>query len=252
MVRLLAFLLACLPAVAAAEPASLRYSATWAGLPAAEIVLELAEAPDSSDSRIEIRTTGLPKLLSSFRARAASEAQIAEGQFVPERYDAAYDLRKRSRQVGLRFAPAGAVFVAERTPDSTLKHKPLPPELRRAALDPLTAIAALRHTVRARDGLMLPRAIPVYDGKRRFDLVLRQMQPREIDWQGSRIAALELDVLLQPVAGFRDAGDDEDPEDTPRPVRVLVADDALLTPLRIAVTIAGLPAVVTYQGAPRT
>ncbi len=47
------------------------YSAYWAGLPAAEIRLKLRGGKIAYDDEIEIRTEGLPRLVSHFRRNRA-------------------------------------------------------------------------------------------------------------------------------------------------------------------------------------
>src|SRR4051794_15461292 len=76
---------------AAAEPQTLRYVATWAGLPAGEVHLQLAEGASAFRAQIDISTVGLPRWLTRFRARGISEGAVpADGLATPTRYDAAY------------------------------------------------------------------------------------------------------------------------------------------------------------------
>src|SRR4051794_20001446 len=115
-------LLGALPA--AGEPVTLRYTATWAGLPAAEIHLRLDEGKAEFRSQIDIKTEGAPRWFTRFRARVISEGAVAaDGLAAPTRYDAYYDLRSRKdKRISMRFLRNGASFVAERgAEDSTEK-----------------------------------------------------------------------------------------------------------------------------------
>ena len=57
--------------------------------------------------------------------------------------------------------------------------------------------------------------------------------------------ALHLRLTLSPIAGFKgETSDDGDPDNAPRPVDLMITDDARLLPLSIEVSVAYLPLVV--------
>src|SRR5439155_21849093 len=115
---------------------------------------------------IVIRTEGMPRLLTRFRATAVGEGRLAAEHLpAPSRYDAAYDLRKgRDRRLSMEFAPRAGMFVAERGAADTSKKPPLAEPFRTNVLDPLSALAAIRHELR--QGNRGSFTIPVYDGSR--------------------------------------------------------------------------------------
>src|SRR5437764_9767188 len=98
------------PLPGAAEPQTLRYVATWAGLPAGEVHLELTEGASAFRAQIDISTIGVPRWLTRFRARGISEGAVpADGLAAPVRYDAAYDLRSRKgKRISMRFVGNGS------------------------------------------------------------------------------------------------------------------------------------------------
>jgi hypothetical protein len=109
MLRLAAFIwtVATVLHSAQADETAALYRAYWAGLPAGEIRLTLRDDPAAYQGEILIRTEGLPRLLTRFRASAVSEGRLAAELLpAPIRYDAAYDLRKRrDRRLSMHFAP---------------------------------------------------------------------------------------------------------------------------------------------------
>src|SRR5258708_30542252 len=115
--------------LAGAEPLTLRYTATWAGLPAGEIHLQFAEGTSDFRSQIDIRTEGLPRWFTRFRARGISEGTLqANGLAAPVRYDATYDLRsRRDKRISMRFERAGNDVVAERGAEDSREKWLLPP-----------------------------------------------------------------------------------------------------------------------------
>jgi hypothetical protein len=230
----------------AAEPQTLRYTATWAGLPAGEVHLQLAEGASAFRAQIDISTVGIPRWLTRFRARGISEGALpTDGLATPTRYDAAYDLRSRKgKRISMRFVGNGRDSVVERGPEDSAEKYLLPPALLTDVVDPLAALARMREALRT--GLVGRGhfTIPVFDGKRRFDVEEHAVtrETREIGDQ--KLPVLHLALLLHPIAGFR--GDDGEPNPDPKPrgLDVLFSDDGSFTPLRLEVTVAWLSMVV--------
>jgi len=171
--RVLAVALLSLPTTARADDVVAVYTAYWAGLPAAEIRLRLHDGAAAYHDEIEIRTIGLPALLSKFRGTALAEGSLTADQPAePSHYDAIYDLRKRrNSHISMRFVPRAGAVIAERGPDDTSRKPPLAEKFRSNAVDPMTALERLRGVLRARArSADRSFAIPVYDGARRFGI----------------------------------------------------------------------------------
>ncbi len=244
----LAALLVAIPGAcpAAAEPQTLRYVATWAGLPAGEVHLQLAEGTDGFRSQIDISTEGLPRWLTRFRARGISEGIVpAGGLAAPARYDAAYDLRSRKgKRISMRFVGNGSDTVVERGPEDSSEKYLLPPALLTDVVDPLAALTRMREALRIGLAGRGQFAIPVFDGKRRFDVEERAVTRERERIAGKTVPVLHLSLLLHPIAGFK--GDDGEPNPDPKPrgLDLLFSDDGTFTPLRMEVTVAWLTMVV--------
>jgi Protein of unknown function (DUF3108) len=219
------------------------YGAYWAGLPAAEIRLKLRGSKVAYDDEIEIRTEGLPRLVSHFDGTAHATGRFAADRAAePARYDALFDLRKRrNNRISMRFLARGDAIVAERGSDDTSRKPPLAEIFRRGAVDPLTAVERLRQAIAAGAGTANRSfSIPVYDGARRFD-VLARVLPKNDQADGLVQVALN----LHPIAGFKgESSDVGDPDDAPRPVALTLTDDSRLLPTSIMVRVFSLPLVV--------
>jgi Protein of unknown function (DUF3108) len=230
----------------AAEPQTLRYVATWAGLPAGEVHLQLAEGASAFRAQIDISTVGIPRWLTRFRARGISEGALpADGLATPTRYDAAYDLRSRKgKRISMRFVGNGRDSIVQRGPEDSAEKYLLPTALLTDVVDPLAALARMRDALRTGLAGRGHFSIPVFDGKRRFDVEEHAVtrETREIGDQ--KLPVLHLSLLLHPIAGFR--GDDGEPNPDPKPrgLDVLFSDDGSFTPLRLEVTVAWLSMVV--------
>jgi hypothetical protein len=219
------------------------YAAYWAGLPAGEIRLTLHDGAAAYRDEIDIRTTGLPALLSKFRATALAEGRVAGDRPAdPSHYDATYDLRKRrNSRISMHFVPRAGSVIAERGPGDTSHKPPLAEKFRSDAVDPLTALERLRGALRAPrpapDGSF---SIPVYDGARRFD-ILGHILPKRDASEGT----LRAELTLRAIAGFKgETSEDGDPDSAPRKVDLLVTDDERMMPLSITVPVFFMPLVV--------
>ncbi len=218
------------------------YRAYWAGLPAAEIRLTLRDGNATYDDEIEIRSEGLPRLLSHFRGTARAAGRLAPDRSAqPARYDAVYDLRKRhNSRVSMRFVARGDTLVAERGAGDTSRKPPLADAFRRSAVDPVTAVERLRQAIAvavAAGAANRNFSIPVYDGARRFD-VLGQILPKQAQTDGPVRVAL----TLHAIAGFKgESSEDGDPDDAPRPVALTLSNDARLLPLSLTARVFFMP-----------
>jgi uncharacterized protein DUF3108 len=222
------------------------YAVYWAGLPAGEIRLRLHDGAAAYRDEIEIRTTGLPALLSKFRATALAVGRVvADRPAEPSHYNATYDLRgRRDRRVSMHFVTRAGAVIAERGPDDTSRKPPLAEKFRSNTVDPVTAFnrvrGALRAPPRAADGSF---AIPVYDGARRFD-ILGHILPKKDASEGT----IRAELTLRPIAGFKgETSEDGDPDSAPRKVDLLVTDDARVMPLSITVPVFFMPLVVRFM-----
>jgi len=225
------------PSVVRADQTVTLYQAYWAGLAAGQIRLSLADDGGHYRNEIAIRSEGLPHLLIGFRAAAVTEGRLAASRLPePAHYDALYDLKKRrDRRLSMRFIAGGSGVTAERGPEDTSRKPPLDTQFRRNVLDPLSAMTAIRNELR--HGKRGPFTVPVYDGARRFDVIVRPEA-------GTR-PLLEIEATLRPIAGFKgESSDDGDPENAPRRMVLTFSNDAAMTPLSMTVTVVYMPLVV--------
>jgi hypothetical protein len=221
------------------------YAVYWAGLPAGDIRLRLHDGAAAYRDEIEIRTTGLPALLSKFRATALAEGHVAADRPAePSHYNATYDLRKRrDSRISMHFVTRAGAVIAERGPDDTSRKPPLAEKFRSNAVDPVTAFERVRAALRApQRSAHSSFTIPVYDGARRFD-ILGHILPKKNASEGT----IRAELTLRPIAGFKgETSEDGDPDSAPRKVDLLVTDDARMMPLSITVPVFFMPLVVQF------
>jgi hypothetical protein len=220
------------------------YSATWAGLPGADIRVEFSETTDSYSNRLLIQTKGLPRWFTHFRFNGIGEGKITgNGTAVPTRFDVTYDVdARRNAHIGLQFVAKEGALVAERTPADTNRKPPLPEIYRRNVVDPISAIWLVRQKLLAakvRQGMSFD--VPAFDGARRFQVT------GEVVSAGRPDHLVKLALTLIPIAGFHgEATDDPNPDDTPRPVEVELTDDSRLLPVLFRVPVVYFPFVARF------
>ena len=229
-------------------PPVLHYSASWAGLPAAQIDLALGPPGGHYRAEIDIKSEGVPGWFTNFSGDASSEGELAaDGMALPQRYDALYTLRRRrDKRVALRVVDQDGSRLTLRGPEDTSKKPQLAETYRRNVLDPLSALAAIRHyleTHRRDPGGEF--TLPVFDGARRFDVVGRIVPPESDPETGPVVQLL---LSLRPIAGFKgETSEDGDPDSAPRDVDLRLTDDEALRPVYLRVHIAFLPLVVRFE-----
>ena len=242
-----AFLAASVLAIppAQAEELYALYRVSYAGLPAGEIRFGFTGDGAAYRDEIAIKSQGLPRWVTHFRGRAVGEGRLGDdGSAAPLDYDALYDLRhRRDSRISMRFVNRDGATIAERGATDTSRKPPLPDLDRRNVVDPVSALAAIRRA------LLLHRpapasdfAVPVYDGARRFDVLVHVVSA------GGKEGVIRVLLTLRPIAGFKgESSEDADPENAPRAVEAAFTDDANLLPYSLRVTVWYLPLVVTFD-----
>ena len=60
--------------------------------------------------------------------------------------------------------------------------------------------------------------------------------------------SLRVELTLRPIAGFKgETSEDADPDDAPRPVELIVTNDARMLPLSMTVRMSFMPLVVQFD-----
>lgn len=234
---------------AGAEEIAALYRASYAGLPAGEVRFRFAGDGASYRYEVGVKSAGLPRLITHLRGTAEGEGRFAaDGHAAPLRYDVLYDLRqRRDSRISMRFVGSPGDVIAERAAADTSRKPPLPDLYRRNVLDPIAAMAAIRRGL----WVQLPApahdfTVPVYDGARRFDILVHIVSAGAM--AGEKDDVIRLLLTLQPIAGFRaESSEDGDPENASRPVEAVFTDDANLVPLSMRATVWYLPMVVTFD-----
>jgi hypothetical protein len=150
----------------------LRYEITAGGIEAVSFATDIALEPGGYSMSTEAETVGVVGFFYPWRMEARSEGEIVQGVAVqPLVHRADSTWRNHRRTVFLDYAPDGHVEATVQPSAAADDREKVPAELRMDTLDPMTAVLSAI-TAFDRDETC-DYAVPVFDGRRRYDLVLR-------------------------------------------------------------------------------
>ena len=136
--------------------------------------LDVATSIESGGGRYRVEAKVVPQSWISWAIpwTATSEAtgRLGEkGAVLPERYLSAATWGTHRRQTSLEFAADGTLKTTIEPPKVEEGREPVSGELLKNVLDPVSAVAAMLGAARI-DGEGCADRLPVFDGRRRFDI----------------------------------------------------------------------------------
>ncbi len=156
-------------------------------------------------------TKGVVGVFYKWSARFDSNGRLSRAGFRPARYDAVTKRRGKVKSRRLLFDGEGKYSVERDPPrkktrkkNRKKKRKNLPPVLPRDTVDPLTAVLEVTHSV-LEEGACA-RTIPVFDGKRRYNLVLKYEGPDTVEPSHLSIfkgSAVRCRFTIERISGFK-------------------------------------------------
>jgi len=158
-----------------ATPFSANYDFYIGGLPIAEISFDGSVGALDYAAKSTVRTRGLLELLVSGRVKAGAEGhRHTKGHLAPDRYITQYTTRNEARNVSMAYS--GEVANVSITPPEAKKTYDTSASQHPGTLDPVTAAVTMMSPKGFQD--LCNRTIPVFDGKRRYDIVLLPLSRR--------------------------------------------------------------------------
>lgn len=190
------------------------YDVYWLGLPIFSGTLEGELAAGRYRIRSATETRGVLSLFVDSAVRSAVWGQLdgtAPGGLRPEAYMSRTRWNELYRNVNVNYRPDGKVVAGSlpepQEDDWDYDRDPVPEAMRRGSLDPLSALAQV--ATRPLDAVPCVGAVPVFDGKRRYDVRFvplgEEMLPAADGSDGGR-ATLKCHAHFEMVAGFDTAG----------------------------------------------
>jgi hypothetical protein len=152
-----------------APPVVARYEAYVLGFPVVDFAFRLDESGNAYVLGGKVKTVGLLRLIYRFDMRTQSQGTIAADRLRPQRHEQLLQIRGHDRMAQLDYPGDGAVRTALIPPEDPGRPRPTPQQTAHT-LDPLSALLAIGRSVAAAH--RCAGRFAVYDGRRRYDLVL--------------------------------------------------------------------------------
>jgi hypothetical protein len=164
-----------------AGPIELQYDVYGGGLRLLSVGLTLEQGAGRYRLTGSFRTRGLADLFLGMTTRVETEGVIVDGVPRPTRLVSNGTVRGRARHLSIEFH-AQQEPLTEIDPPDPEKRTPIPPGQLLGAVDTLTGLLQLSRGLAA--GGDCARRVPVFDGRRRFDLVLSDLGTGEMKRSG--------------------------------------------------------------------
>ena len=261
----LTLLLAPPAAAAPNDRMNLLYEVYSGGFHVLNFELDLALAPERYDVTARINSAGFVGWFLSWRQVSESRGQLGRDTVAPElhRSQAEFRGRKRSVEIDYDAGKVGDVRVQPPAREDEGRDE-VSVERRREAMDPISSILGAIRRLSAGEGC--GGRLPVFDGRRRYDLVLTDRSRGQglPQLAGAASDRIQCDFVYEPIAGHNRRDADPETKDKRRiqSGRVFAErNGSLIVPVRIEIdgdwgmTIAHLREVrrsdctVTAQGA---
>jgi hypothetical protein len=193
----------------AAQPTTLLMQAWWGGLKGADIQFTVEEDASGWNGRFHVIGAGLVRWLTKLDADAGGHGKLNASGAQPESYTQHVISNKSDRTVELAFRgepPTGTrvsdreVFIDPKKQGRDPEAVPdLPEAQRRDTMDPIAAILTLGQRAVKGDKRF---TIPIYDGRRRFDLDVTVSGPGRHGLMKRQVYTIDAIGVVHPIAGF--------------------------------------------------
>lgn len=179
---------------------------SWSGIRIGKLHLEMQQDEQSYQVESKLKTAGLVAMFSDHKSLTRVDGKRIEDEFRPVSYRSDYHSGQKDKLIALNYDETGNIIHEEISPPKRLNRPDVPSSLKSGVADSLTAIFAMREQIKqAVDSGSKEIIVPVFDGKRRFDLQARIINPdTSLKMNKRSIPAIKLGLKRTPIAGFKD------------------------------------------------
>ena len=251
---LAAMVACCLATVAgetgeAAPVVDARYRVQTMGVELGRAALKLDEVPEGVATRFNFANDSLLGFVEASDTLMRNLADPKRGEVSPIRFDGIYTKEDRVREVGFGYDAAGDIDTFLLVKRGRARVTAVPEGLAAGTVDPLTALLRARAWLGdAPEGSDL--AMPVFDGRKRYETTLRYVGLTQLDIDGATVPAHRVAVRYILEASLNEDTGVLEAESTARPrdIEVAVSADGRYVPLRLDGSLDGLPITAMLAG----
>lgn len=226
---------AAVPTWAQETALKIAYAGDVMGLKVLEASLDAQIGPDEYAAQSRFESAGVAEIFQETRVEAQTSGARGADALTPGAYSHLEITGEKQRSVVIRHG-GGDVSVTIAPMFGSLGEPPADDAAKAEALDPLSALVALAVS----DAGACAGAIPVFDGKRRYDLALSPAGAEAVDTAAFSGEAIRCGLRYVPVSGF-DAEDlvDMSIYETVADLWLAPVADGVAAPIRLSAALPG-------------
>lgn len=192
-----------LPGMLRADPVVATYRVQVGGVAVLDVLATLDLTDRAYRLEVTAMTGGFLGRIFPWRTVSRSEGAVRPDGLAPTHHSQSSVFREKPRNVTLDYDGQGNVVVSVTPPPEEDDREPVPDAQRHATYDPLTAFLTVMTA--AGRGEACTRSLPVYDGRRRYDMIFEDVGQRLVGVSRYSIfagSARQCRVTYRPVAGY--------------------------------------------------
>ena len=181
------------------------YKIHLGGFHLAQVNVRTVMHEDEYVSVSKVETKGLVDVFASADIQLISTGEVIEGRVAPRTYNSDQIEKNKRQLVGLLFGQEGPLEI-DANPPYDLERFPVSEDLKRRTVDPLSAALFVTLGSTASRSEPCGEIVPIFDGKRRYNLNLTYIETEEINLGrdgGYNGEALHCRLEYERVAGFK-------------------------------------------------
>jgi hypothetical protein len=206
---ILAMVLAAISAQAAQTNEQFRFETYWSGFRVAEMFVVANQSDSDYNLVVTINSEGIAKLASNYSSVNTVSGEVIDGKLRPEIYNSKWWRKDEKQKIELQFSRSGEVVSESLIPPERVGKRPdVDKKFKQNVVDPVTAAFVSRETIRAElknnPNSRAVFAVPTFDAKRRFDVIITIKGYKKIEIGGKMQNLLHINLRREPLAGFRE------------------------------------------------
>lgn len=187
------------------EKLGLKYDVYAGGFKALNAELTMDLDPKAYDMALKAQTQGMIGNLFPWEATYATSGHAENGTPLPSMHTSRSSWKKNEKVTEMQYGPKGTLLKTTTREDNKTKvKKDFEPDMTKDAVDMLTGALQMMQNTGMTD--QCAGSFPVFDGKRRFDIELKDDGKDTLaksKYSAFRGEAIRCTVKVKPVAGFK-------------------------------------------------